>query len=252
MRVGEPPKLETPASPDELYYARRSDVAEFGKRPTFTGDVLQLADGRLVCAVQHPCAMRTGIKRNPLILACTVAPFTDQIPDDWGTGHYKRMFFPDMNEQGNCAVEFIQMTLISPADIDSGDRVVILSAYGVNLLLQRWTYHNNRVVIPTMTINVQSAGPFEEADLVAEAYDELVAAGESFGRAEELVEAWLTSRPHAGQSQRDRLADAQARSTVRRELRTQVELWVRELEARRGEVHKDLADEPRSFPGAGA
>lgn len=240
--MGEPLQLETPATPEELYYARRAEVSEFRHRPTFTGDVLRLTDGRVVCAIQHPCAMRTGIKRNPVILTCEVVPFTAGVPGDWGRGHYKRMFLPDMDGRSDYAVEFVQMALIAPEDIDGAERVAILSAYGVNLLLQRWTYHNNRVVIPTMTINAQSAGPFEEADLVGEATDDLVAAGEPILQVEATLEAWLSDRSHGGPSQRDRLADAQARSTVRRELRTQVDAWVGEIEARAGD-DADLADE---------
>lgn len=250
--MGEPHKLETPASPDELYYARPPEVADFGSRPTFTGDVVRLTDGRIACTVQHPCAMRTGTKRNPVILACSVVPFADQVPDDWDSGHYKRMFLPDMNDQGTHAVEFVQMTLITPEEIDGGERVVILSAYGVNLLLQRWTYHNNRVVIPTMTINAQSAGPFEEADLVGEAYDELVAAGEPIARAEVRLERWLSDRAYGGPSQRDRLADAQSRSTVRRELRTQVDQWVHELRAAQAEGLAGSPSETSEEPPARA
>lgn len=235
MQVGEPHKLETPASPDELYYARPPEVADFGNRPTFTGDVMQLPDGRLVCAVQHPCAMRTGPKRNPVVLVCSVSPFRDVVPGNWDGGHYRRMFLPDMKDQGAHAVEFVEMMLVTPEEIDSAERVVILSAYGVNLLLQRWTYHNNRVVIPTMTINAQSAGPFEEADLVGEAYDELVAAGDPIARAGVKLERWLSDRSQGGPSQRDRLGDAQSRSTVRRELRTQVDQWVHELQATQAE-----------------
>jgi len=232
MQVGDPLKLETPASADELYYARGGEVSEFSHRPIFTGDVLRLRDTRLVCAVQHPCAMRSGPKRNPVILTCIVAPFAEPVPVDWDGGHYKRMFLPDMDDQTTYAVEFLQMALVTPEEIDGAERVTILSAYGVNLLLQRWTYHNNRIVIPTVTINAQCAGPFEEADLVAEATDDLVAAGDSVAQADVALERWLSDRSHGGISQRDRLADAQARSTVRRELRSQVDAWLREIEER--------------------
>jgi hypothetical protein len=142
------------------------------------------------------------------------------------------MFLPEMNEAGNFAVEFPEMELVTPAEIEGAERLVILSAYGVNLLVQRWTYQNNRVVIPTATINLQTAGPFEEADLVEEACSELTVKGEARHRAEAQIDDWLSAHPTGALSRRERLNDPQARSTVRRELRSQLDQWSREIESR--------------------
>lgn len=228
--MGAPPRLETPAAAADLYHSQGPDTADFQHRPAFTGDVLHLLDGRMVCPVQHPCTMRRGLRLQPKILVCAVGPFADRIPDDWSTGHFRRTFLPQMVGQEAYAVEFSDMDLVTAVEVGAADRVVILSAYGVNLLLQRWTNHNNRVVIPTMTINVQTAGPFEEADLVSEALDALIAAGDKYATAEAKVDAWLGNRAGGGPSHRDRLSDAQSRSTVRRALRAQLDQWLNALD----------------------
>jgi hypothetical protein len=107
------------------------------------------------------------------------------------------------------------------------NRVAMLSSRGVNLLVQRWIYHNSRVTIPTITINSQVAGPFEEADLIQEATEDLVATGNfDDGKAANLVDEWLSMSESDGSApRREILADPQQRSTVRTSLRRQVKSW---------------------------
>jgi len=123
-------------------------------------------------------------------------------------------------------VDFDEFDAVTRDELEAGTRIAILSSRGVNLLVQRWLHHNSRVVVPTITINVQTAGPFEEADLIQEACEDLTAAGIAIDIASANVDQWL--RESAGEnatSNREMLADPQQRSAVRSSLRRQVRAW---------------------------
>lgn len=218
-------RLETPTSPDSLYLAREADLTEeLLHRPAFTGDVLRLTDGKLGALVQHPCAMRRGVELAKRLLVCGLREWPSP-PPDWSTGHFKRAFMPRLNEN-SYAIEFDDLDVIDRDDVAAATRVAVLSQSGVNLLVQRWIHHNSRVVIPTVTIDEQTSGPFEEADLLGEACSDLVNAGKDPHEALQMADAWLSgSQVDGGVSRRQLLGSAQERSTVRISMRR----WLREI-----------------------
>lgn len=217
--------LETPRTSEELYLASGLDVIDFGTRPAFTGDVYRLGSDRTVVLVQHPCAMRRGIELAPKLLVCALKVNRGGVPTDWSMGHYKRMFLPDL-EGTSYYVDFEEFDAVSRGELQAAERVAILSSRGVNLLVQRWLHHNSRVIVPTITINFQTSGPYEEADLIQEASTDLVAAGQTAIEASVAVDAWLGEPAGDGAvSHRDMLTDPQQRSVVRSALRRQVKSW---------------------------
>lgn len=220
-------KLETPAAHSDLYLAAGAEADEFQLRPAFTGDVYAISETRAVALVQHPCAMRRGAALAPKLLVCEVEANPHGVPRDWSTGHYKHMFLPDLEGQ-SLTIEFEGLDVTERELLRSSKRRAILSSKGVNLLVQRWLYHNSRVVVPTITINAQTAGPFEEADLVYEACADLVEAHKCTAEAAAaLIDDWLgAGEADGGPSRRQLLADPQQRSTVRASLRRQIKAWM--------------------------
>jgi len=218
--------LETPATYDGLYAARDDETTEFVHRPRFTGDVLTLAEGRLVALVQHPCAMRRGAQLVERMLVCDVKSRQGSPPSDWSRGDFRRMFLPDLHG-GHYAIEFDDLGVVPRDAIEQGGRIAILSQFGVNLLMQRWVHHNTRVVVPTITIDKETAGPYEEADLLGDACADLIQGGVDSGRALLLVNDWLRElHQTGGPSRQEMLRDPQQRSVVRGALRRQVRDWI--------------------------
>jgi hypothetical protein len=217
--------LETPSSFDDLYLARGAELIEFQLRPAFTGDVYRV-DNRLVALVQHPCAMRRGADLVERLLVAEVVLNRGGIPGNWSKGSFKKMFLPDLLEEHQ-AIAFDELGVLSSAQIVSAERVAILSNIGVNLLVQRWLFHNSRVVIPTMTIGAQSIGPFDEADLIQDGCVELTEAGIDLLEANQLIDEWFSLSHGDGQvPRRTMLSNAQQRSVVRSTFRRQLRVWV--------------------------
>lgn len=203
--------LETPASAQELYLARGQECDEFALRPTFTGDLFSV-DGTNCTLVQHPCAIRRGTKLAPRLLVAQVDKY--DTPADWAAGNYKRGFFPQIGGL-DLSARFDDLDVVDSDIMKDAQRIAILSAYGVNLLVQRWIYHCSRVAIRTPRIAEQTIGPFEEADLTGEAMQLLADAGVASERAIIDVDAWFGQ---GSPPQRERLRSSQQRSSVRREL----------------------------------
>jgi len=224
--VGAGRDLETPQGSGELYLAYGDDIPDFERRPAFTGDIYKLSPDRSVALVQHPCAMRRGVQMAPKLLVCEVKVNRDGVPSDWSAGHFKRMFLPELAGE-SFVIEFEEIDVVTREELRAAERLAILSNRGVNLLVQRWLFHNSRVVVPTITINAQASGPFEEADLIQEASDGLVDSGTTIDEAQALVDTWLGESPGEGSpSRRDLLSDPQQRSVVRSGLRRQLRDWV--------------------------
>lgn len=213
--------LETPGSPEDLYLARGDEADELRDRPVFTGDLIQLEGQNLVCVLQHPCAFRNGSSLATRILVGDVAAVND-VPTDWSTGHFKAMFLPEVEGEGSGAVrvKFQDIQIVEPQRLEGGERVAILSAYGVNLLLQRWIHHNARIVVPTSRLETSTAGPFDEADLIGDSVPDLVAKGMTTSQALAWIEAWLSAdHGGTGSSRRVALVSRQTAGSVRAELR---------------------------------
>jgi len=218
-----PEELETPENIDSLYLARAGEVEEFAHRPLFTGDVLQVASDRTVALLQHPCSMRRRRVLVPRLIAAAVKPATEPPPSKWH-GNYRFSYLPSMNGDANAVIEFDDVDVIPSSDAQEAERLAILSQRGVNLLLQRWIHHQSRVIVPTIKINEMIEGQFEEADLIGDEVSDLVAQGWSACTALSRVEDWL-DEGGKGNTHRQALADPQKRSSVRRDLRTQVRTW---------------------------
>lgn len=207
--------LETPASADSLYIARDSEIEEL--RPAFTGDVYR-HDGKLLMLVQHPCALRRGVTMHENILAVEVKSTDAKPRSDWKNHAVAEMPLPALQE-GHSIADFLAVRVEKSASLIGSPRLAILSERGVNLLMQRWVYHCSRVVVPTITYNDQTYGPFNEADL---ALDWLTDRAAVLGRAEAFAEFddWVRGPGDAGQqSRQSRLGDRQEANSVRREAR---------------------------------
>lgn len=219
--------LESPDSPEDLYQARGEDVEMLAHRPLFTGDVLQLDGKNTVALLQHPCSLRRGPVLVPRLLVANAGPWTNGVPSDWSK-HIRRMFLPAFNGSEDWVIEFDEFDLLNASDAESAKRIAIMSQRGVNLLLQRYIHHMSRVIVPTMRINEMITGQFDEADLVGDAVDTLVATGMDVTVAADRVDTWLSEKQQ-GTSRRDLLYDPQERAGVRQALRTQVRTWTQPI-----------------------
>lgn len=225
--------LEAPCGAEldwsRLYRARGEEVSP--NRPLFTGDVfaktkVETADGsakqKNVIILQHPCALRTnGVDLVPRLLVAEVRNHSLIPPERW-TGFGKLMPLPDLiptvtSGRRNQAALFDTLYLVAPDTL--GDRIACLSQLGVNLLLQRWVNHNSRVVVPTWQYNAVTSGVFEEADLIEEWCDERAFSGLSPDEAAGECVAWLRQDSGNGQMRQELLADAQNRSSIRKQMR---------------------------------
>lgn len=211
-------ELEAPRDEAELYTSLGEDVDEF--RPAFTGDVLEFDDGRLVVIMQHPCAMRAdGVRLVDRVLV-TLVREVPKLPKDW-LGHYRLMPLPGLEGPDTRFVaDFTLIEIMSPEELGSAKRVAILSQTGVNLLLQRWIHHNTRAIVKASTVNDVTIGPYDEADLTADWLRECAEAHLDPDGSTKALEEWLSHRERKrAPTRREALADAQARSGVRADLR---------------------------------
>ncbi len=220
-------KLETPSSPGDLFMATGvGDVALVAHRPLFTGDIFTLDGASMVALVQHPCALRSGVSLSPRLLTCAVVEPATAIRSDWMNEPYSRMAVKALTN-APLVIDFSEMDMIESDTLLRSDRIAIMSQRGVNLLLQRWVHFNARVVIPTGTYQAQSSGPFEEADLILEALDELTASGLDAAAALVLIDAWFgQALDGTMKSHRETLREPQDRAVVRTALRRQVASWI--------------------------
>ncbi|WP_427008700.1 hypothetical protein [Pseudarthrobacter sp. H2] len=214
---------ETPASIDDLYYARGEDVDN--NRPVFTGDVFAAADpseqnepAAAFIIVQHPCALRVGgVELVDPVLVAQISQ-VQGTRSNWAKESIRQMPLPDLFLDGqHYAAKFTDLALVTRADIGGRERVAILSQHGVNLLLQRWVHHNSRVVVPTMTYNEQTTGEFEEADLAAE-----WCAERGHDGVEEFHDWIRTTDTGASATRQKLLRNPQSRATVRRAMNAEL------------------------------
>lgn len=158
------PELETPDDPESIYLARLEDVGEH--RPTFTGDIYRLGDGRMVMILQHPCALRHGVDLHPRLLVAPVRP--DSLRSNWARAPFGTMPLPKLIDGQDHSADFINLELIDSPTLPTCERIAVLSQSGVNLVMQRWVYHSTRLAVPTHTYSDSTVGPFDEADLIEE------------------------------------------------------------------------------------
>lgn len=131
----------------------------------------------------------------------------------WTKQAYTEMPLPDLFGDGkNYVAKFINVQVVDSDSLDPEIRVATLSQLGVNLLLQRWVYHNTRVAIKTSTYDDQTFGPFNEAELLEDWMGEFPA------KEDALLEfdKWIRD---GNPSKQDKLKNTQSASGVRREMR---------------------------------
>jgi hypothetical protein len=207
-------ELETPDEPESIYLARDDDVGEH--RPLFTGDIYRVGDDHLVIILQHPCALRRGVDLNPKLLVAAVSP--DTLRSDWAKFTVRRMPLPKLIGNQDYSANFIDLELLDSSTLPDCQRIAVLSQSGVNLLMQRWVYHNTRLTVPTYRYSDSTLGPFDEADLIEEWVTDRAEAGSDSASAERECADWLDANVNDRQ-RRSLLSDPQHASSVRRDAR---------------------------------
>lgn len=206
-------QLETPDSWDSIYSARGEEIED--ARPPFTGDVYD-AEGSLLMLVQHPCALRRGVAMYDRLLVVKVKS-SGKPRSNWAAHAFTEMPLPELNEEHYIG-DFTEVDIIESTSLQRSPRLAVLSQLGVNLLLQRWVYHCSRVVVPTITYDEQTYGPYNEADLAQEWITDHPET--DVQEALEAFDAWVRETAEPGQRTRQRLlADRQAASAVRQAMR---------------------------------
>ena len=219
-----------PSDWDDLYRARGDEVQSH--RPVFTGDVYAKVEvqsireekRKPVMILQHPCALRTnGVDLHARLMVAEVRTHPVIPVEDW-TRHVSKMPLPELiptveSGRRNQAAFFDEIYLVSPEALDGTSRIACLSQAGVNLVLQRWVYHNSRAIIPTWQYQEASSAAYEEADLIEEWCEERI--GPDVTAQDATVEAmkWLREDVDGARTRQQRLEDPQQRSAVRREMR---------------------------------
>lgn len=214
---------------DALYRARGDEVSQ--TRPIFTGDVftgVQLPGStgsvkpRSVIVLQHPCSMRTnGVDLSWQVLVSEVANRKEINEAGWIGGNYNLMPLPNIrpnvtNQSKHQAANFDNLYAVAPEVLTLPERLASLSAFGVNLLLQRWVHYSSRVVVPTRNFHEQTVAFYEEADLIEEWCEESNA--EDLKAASASCVAWLREDRN-GTTYQEMLQNPQSHSMVRRTLR---------------------------------
>jgi hypothetical protein len=213
--------LDTYSNSDDLYLARGDEVNP--NRPVFTGDVFRdvpipgVQEAGMALVVAHPCSFRVGEGQlADRLLVARVEPTTKQGPNAWRTRFLDRMPLADLDGPGYWVGQLDYVGRSLTADLLATERMACLSAFGANMLQQRLTCHLTRAEIPTATFNEAFAHTFDEADLLEDWNDTLIAAGWTPAMATTEFENHIRSGDPSLQS---RLQDAQQRSSVRRTCR---------------------------------
>ncbi len=224
--------LECPGPSDNpdwgsLYLYREAEVVEL--RPVFTGDVFfgvdvqgaALRETKDVIVIQHPCALRTdGVNLVESLLVVEVMPDQLYRPREW-KGNYKLMPLPELRsgEKSHFSARFTSPLLASAEDLNVERRVACMSPVGVNLLLQRWVYHNSRAAIHSSVYDDAVSAQFEEADAIEEWCTTRAKVGVSLGDATSEADAWLSDSSASGIPPRVQMENRQYRTTIRKTMR---------------------------------
>jgi len=204
-------QLDAPKNYSALYHSLGEECREFDLRPVFTGDVFKTPDAKLWAVVQHPCTFSNGAAG---VLVAEVVEGSYPSQKFW-QGNFKKMFLPEVGDL-HFEIMFGQLGFKRISELDAANRIVLLSNYGVNVLMQRWIYHNARVLVATSpTIHDSTSGVFEETEMLFEAEVSCVEAGRPEGEGIKLVTKWLDEdKPN----RRGALDEPQLRPALRQEL----------------------------------
>ncbi len=162
--------LEAPDRPELLYEYRQSDEPAPDTRPLAQGDVLRsvaLPNGDvldLAMIVAHPCSMRQGGKLRERLVVAEVAAHQNVPARKWPTGFFDFFPLPELDDSGQpVSVYFHSLHSVVTQQLESCERVAVLTEYGQMVLLQRWIYHMARLVVD----------PQELTELIVPVQDEL-------------------------------------------------------------------------------
>ncbi|MFD6515167.1 hypothetical protein [Rhodococcus sp. NPDC060176] len=203
-------ELETPKDSESLY-AYKGDDATL-ERAHFTGDVFDV-DGAFQILVQHPCALRRGMTLHPKLLTAQVREVSEKPRTEWKNHRLTEMPLPGLRDDSKHYVADFDLLSTMPSEsLKTSARIAVLSQFGVNVLSQRWVYHNSRVLVPTRTFDLQTFGPYNEAELS----EEWAIMHPDKNNSAKLFDEWIRDGQPSRQSL---LADQQTASAVRREMR---------------------------------
>lgn len=145
-------------------------------RPVFTGDVFFEVgiDGTAevpiagVLVLQHPCALRSdGNELLPKILVAEVRLHPDLRSLTQWNGSFNLMPLTGLLEPrktDSYAGFFDDLHFAEREALAPRKRVACMDKMGIALLMQRWTYHNTRVAIPTPRFKTMFGPQYAEAD----------------------------------------------------------------------------------------
>ena len=219
------------SSPDwaaELYLYRAGNVAE--GRSIFTGDIffdvevqgIGAVEQKNVLVIQHPCALRSnGVDLTDTLMVVEVVPHQLLKQSQW-LGFSRVMPLPDLvdsSDEPHRAALFTSCYLVIPDSLDPVKRVACMTQFGVNLLMQRWVFHNSRVVVPTWKYNEVVSAQYEEADGIEDWCEIRASQGVRTSEATLEASSWLDDDGGGGVSRRQLLENPQYRSHVRKAMR---------------------------------
>lgn len=159
---------------DSMWQYRSKSVQ--APRPVFTGDVFFdiSIDGTAeapvagVLVLQHPCALRSdGNELLPKILVAEVRLHPDQRSSTQWNGSFNLMPLTGLLEPrktDSYAGFFDHLHFAEREALDPRKRVACMDKMGIALLMQRWTYHNTRVAIPTPRFKTMFGPQYAEAN----------------------------------------------------------------------------------------
>jgi hypothetical protein len=209
--------LDTYNDPDALYTARGDEVNP--NRPLFTGDVFRdmpipgVQEAGMGMILAHPCSFRRGAGQlSDRVLVASVRAMQSQGTNAWRRGLFDRMPLPDLDGQGLWATYFGDIGQATVTDLVAAERLACLSGIGINMLQQRLTCYLTRAAIPTRDFDRAFSHNLEEADLLEDWIDTLIATGWEKTVAAEAFERFIRNGEPTLQEQ---LLDPQRRSHVR-------------------------------------
>ena len=171
-----------------------------------------------VLVIQHPCALRSnGIDLTESLMVAEVAPHKLLTQNDW-LGNYRLMPLPELVDgiEPHHAGSFTSPYLVIPDSLDLTKRVACMSPLGVNLLLQRWVYHNSRAAMPTWKYDEVVSAQYEEADGIEEWCSIRESRGINVTAAMIEAAAWLSDDGGGGIARRVQLENRQYRPSIRK------------------------------------
>jgi len=228
-------------SPDwanQLYLYQAPDVSRC--RPIFTGDIffdvevqgVGAIEQKNVLVIQHPCALRSnGVDLTDTLMVVEVIPYELLEQRQW-LGRYRIMPLPELvgsDPEPHRAALFTSGYLVIPDSLDLGKRVACLTQLGINLLMQRWVFHNSRVVVPSWKYDEAISAQYEEADCIEEWCDIRGSQGISPEPATVEAAKWLDDDGGGGIARCRLLENPQYRSSIRKAMRK----YAKELNKRR-------------------